>query len=53
MVDAGITPGDKSERLLIPTGIDALILSHGHVDHVGELPQFWIQNPNSRIFTPK
>lgn len=52
MVDAWITPGGK-ERLIIPTWIDSLILSHAHVDHVWELPKFFVQNPDSRIFVPQ
>ncbi|MFA6079916.1 MAG: MBL fold metallo-hydrolase RNA specificity domain-containing protein [Candidatus Gracilibacteria bacterium] len=52
MVDAGITPGSR-ERIIIPTGIDMLLLSHGHVDHVGQLPRFWMQNPESKIYIPE
>gem|GEM_PF-3413026 len=52
MVDAGITPGSKN-HLMIPKGIDMLLLSHGHTDHVGALPRFYIQNPTSHILVPK
>ncbi len=52
MVDAGITPGWR-EQLIIPTWIDILGLSHAHVDHNGKLPEFYAQNPGSRIFVPK
>ena len=51
MVDAGITPGWK-ERIMMPSWIDILVLSHGHVDHNGELPQFFVQNPDSKIYVP-
>lgn len=52
MVDAGITPGGR-EQLMMPKWIGILVLSHGHVDHNGKLPEFYVQNPESRIFVPK
>ncbi len=52
MVDAGITPGSK-ERLMMPTWINLLLLSHWHVDHVGQLPRYFMQNPDSKIYIPE
>jgi len=51
MVDAGITPGSNN-HLIIPKDIDVLFLSHGHTDHVGDVPRFYKQNPQSQIFVP-
>ncbi len=43
--------GRNSERMGIElSGADALVLSHGHDDHVGGLSWAWSQAPRARLF---
>ncbi len=52
MIDCGI---DKDGTLGIPNPetIDAVLLSHAHIDHIGSLLYFFLSNKNCRIFIPE
>jgi metallo-beta-lactamase family protein len=48
LVDAGVFQGDarweelnRDDQLLRPLDLDAVLLTHAHVDHVGLLPRFY------------
>lgn len=53
LFDTGQGPAIRhnARRLGIDLGsLDALVLSHGHYDHTGGIPEVLRQNPNLRIF---
>lgn len=52
LVDCGI---DKDGLLSIPDAetIDAVLLSHAHIDHIGSILYFFLSNKHCRIFIPE
>ncbi|MDQ3545446.1 MAG: MBL fold metallo-hydrolase [Verrucomicrobiota bacterium] len=56
VLDCGMHPKEEGERALpllanlagLP--VDALLLSHAHLDHIGSLPVLMRQQPQARIF---
>ena len=57
LVDCGLFQGLKELRLrnwadppVPPASIDAVVLTHAHLDHVGMLPRLVAQGFNGRIF---
>ena len=57
LVDAGLFQGHKALRLrnraawpVPPSSIDAVVLTHAHLDHVGYLPRLTAQGYKGRIF---
>ncbi|HZO81628.1 MAG TPA: MBL fold metallo-hydrolase [Candidatus Binataceae bacterium] len=58
MVDCGLFQGLKALRLrnwdrfpIEPRAIDALVLSHAHLDHSGYLPALWRDGYRGKVFT--
>jgi metallo-beta-lactamase family protein len=58
LLDCGFFQGRRQESYarncnfpFDPTGIDAVILSHAHIDHSGNLPNLIAQGYHGRIFT--
>jgi len=56
VLDCGMHPKEEGEMALPLLGtltgrtVDALLLSHAHLDHVGSLPVLMRQQPQARIF---
>ena len=40
LLDCGMNPSDNSLPNINPTDIDAVVLSHAHLDHCGAVPYF-------------
>ena len=58
LVDAGMFQGAKDLRLrnwdtfsVPPTSIDAIVLTHAHLDHIGYLPRLVSQGFRGRVFS--
>ena len=59
LVDCGLFQGLKNLRELnweplpvAPRSIDAVVLTHAHLDHCGYLPRLLLDGFNGRIHTP-
>lgn len=56
VLDCGMHPKDEGEMALPLLGtlagrpVDAILLSHAHLDHIGSLPVLMRQQPRARVF---
>ena len=56
VLDSGMHPKEEGEeslpnfQALGDRQLDAIVLSHAHLDHVGTLPVLMRRQPNARIF---
>ena len=56
VLDCGMHPKEEGEAALPLLGtlggkpVDALLLSHAHLDHIGSLPVLMRQQPRARVF---
>ena len=60
VLDAGLHPKQDGEKaiprfdLLEPDSVDAIFISHAHLDHIGTLPLVQRAHPHARVFmTPE
>jgi metallo-beta-lactamase family protein len=51
LLDCGI--GSSGRGAAIPPGIDAVVLSHAHGDHMGAIPDLLRSQPNVRVYCSK
>lgn len=50
LVDCGMTRGADSRTAGPPSDVDAVLLTHAHLDHVGALPEIWRLGARPAIF---
>jgi Cft2 family RNA processing exonuclease len=56
VLDCGMHPKEEAElalplfNLLVGRRVDAILLSHAHLDHIGSLPVLMRQQPQARVF---
>lgn len=53
LVDCGLDPKEGILKIPNPRQIDAVLLTHAHVDHIGSLLYFYLANRDCPIFVPQ
>lgn len=53
LVDCGLDPKEGILKIPNPHQIDAVLLTHAHVDHIGSLLYFYLANRDCPIFVPQ
>jgi 7,8-dihydropterin-6-yl-methyl-4-(beta-D-ribofuranosyl)aminobenzene 5'-phosphate synthase len=49
----GAMPGNMEKLKIEPSGIDTVVLSHAHPDHIGGLESFLEKNPDVTVYLPE